>query len=93
VGAGGRTSVARLANVESSIGGIRTTGTGIATVTGAGRAGRATGEESGGGPATEAGRLGTETCTLGTETGRLGTETCTLGTDPGTETGTAGVET
>jgi hypothetical protein len=42
---------------------------------------------------TEAGRLGTETCTLGTETGRLGTETCTLGTDPGTETGTAGVET
>jgi hypothetical protein len=93
VGAGGRTSVARLANVESSIGGIRSTGTGIATVTGAGRSGRATGEESGGGPGTEAARLGTETCTLGTETGRLGTETCTLGTDPGTETGTAGVET
>ena len=93
MGAGGRTSVARLANVESSIGGICITGTGIATVTGAGRSGRATGEESGGGPGTEAGRLGTETCTLGTETGRLGTETCTLGTDPGTETGTAGVET
>ena len=58
-----------------------------------GRCGRATGMETGGGPGTEAGRLGTETCMLGTETGRLGTETCTLGTDPGTETGTAGVET
>ena len=93
MGAGSWTSVARLANDERSIAGIRTTGAVIVTVTGAGGAERATGMETGGGPGTEAGRLGTETCMLGTETGRLGTETCTLGTDPGTETGTAGVET
>jgi hypothetical protein len=64
----------------------------MVTMTGAGGAATASGMETGGGPGTEAGRLGTETCMLGTETGRLGTETCTLGTDPGTETGTAGVE-
>jgi hypothetical protein len=77
VGAGGWKSAVGLANRESAIDGILTTGAGIATVIGAGGAGRPTDTETGGSPGAETG-VGTETSTLGRwtlDTWTLGTET------------------